>query len=327
MSNNVLLSIIIPTKNCATQLDNCLRAIKDQTYKRIEIIISDGMSSDNTLSIAKKYSVKTFVNKKILAEPGVSLGFKNAKGEVLMVLAVDNIFKEKDSIEKMMEIFTNKDIFAAYPKHDSTKSDTLFTKYINVFTDPFNHFVYGYAANTRTFKKIYKTLIHNRTYDIYDFSSSSVRPILAVAQGFSVRREFLKERKNEMDDIKPVLELIKENKRMAYVHSVSLYHHTIESMKQFIRKTRWSTRNALTGKRYGIALRMNTLSNWQRAKIYIFPFYSLSIIFPILYALYHFLKDREKMWLFHPFIVFISAIAMIYEYARMMLGLEANAVK
>lgn len=39
-------------------LEECLKSMRNQTYKNIEIIIVDGHSTDNTLSIAKKYKAK-----------------------------------------------------------------------------------------------------------------------------------------------------------------------------------------------------------------------------------------------------------------------------
>lgn len=320
MENIPLISIVVPTKNSSKQLVACLDGIRGQTYKNLEIIVSDGLSTDSTLKIARNYKVKILVNKKILAEPGVRLGFKNAKGEIMIVLAVDNIFKEKNAIEKIAEVFENNEIYAAFPKHDSIKEDTLFTKYTNTFTDPFNHFVYGYAANSRTFSKIFKTVMHNNIYDIYDFKSSKIKPIIAIAQGFSVRKNFIRKTKNDMDDVAPVLELISEGKQIAYIHSISLYHHTISSVGQFIRKQRWAAKNALSGKMFGIGLRKNTLSRRQKIKMYLFPFYSLSFIIPCIYSLYHLFIDREKMWIFHPFITFISGASIVYEYVKIKYG-------
>lgn len=60
---NDLVSIIIPTRNSAEFLENCLETIKNQTYKNIEIIIVDGKSTDETIALAKKYkcTIYTFV--------------------------------------------------------------------------------------------------------------------------------------------------------------------------------------------------------------------------------------------------------------------------
>ena len=57
------ISIIIPTLNAARVLEPCLKSIKKQSYKKYEIIIADGGSSDNTLIIAKKYHCIVIKNK------------------------------------------------------------------------------------------------------------------------------------------------------------------------------------------------------------------------------------------------------------------------
>lgn len=321
---NPLVSVIIPTKNSANLLEPCLSGIRDQTYKNIEIIISDGLSEDNTLEIAKAYGGKIITNKKILAEPGVRLGFQKANGEIFIVIAVDNIFKEKNAIEAIVKVFENKEIYAAFPKHESTKSDNLLTKYTNTFTDPFNHFVYGYAANARTFNKVFKTLTHNSIYDVYDFKSGKIMPMLALAQGFSVRKDFINTKRNEMDDIAPIIELIKEGRKIAYVHSVGLYHHTISNLGHFVRKQRWGAKNALSKKEFGIGSRLSTLSAQQKMRMYLFPIYSLSIVIPCINSVFHILKGEEKMWLFDPFISFISGASIIYEYGKMKLGLSKS---
>ena len=324
MNSFPLVSVIIPTRNSEQFLEACLQSIKNQTYKNIEIIISDGLSTDQTLSIAKKYKTRIVINKKILADPGVSLGFQEAKGDILIVIAIDNIFKETTAIETIVKVFSDKKIYAAFPKHESTKEDTLFTKYINIFTDPFNHFIYGYAANARTFNKVFKTLKYNELYDLYDFKSTEIKPILALAQGFSIRKDFINKKRNEMDDIEPIINLINEGKQIAYIHSVSLYHHTIRNVWHFIKKQRWATKNALMGKEFGINSRTNTLTPKQKIRTCLFLPYSLSIIFPCINSLLHLIKDRESTWLFHPFITFISGVSILYEYVKIKLGFVKN---
>ncbi len=51
-----LVSIIIPTKNSAKTLEDCLVSIKNQTYQNIEIIVVDNFSSDETPRVAQKYA-------------------------------------------------------------------------------------------------------------------------------------------------------------------------------------------------------------------------------------------------------------------------------
>jgi glycosyltransferase involved in cell wall biosynthesis len=307
MKTQILISIITPTLNNEKDIKNFLESLKRQTYfENTEVIIADGGSSDKTLEIAKKYKVKVFNNKKIFADIGVNEATQRAKGKLIMILATDNLFREKNSLEKMVNVFDDKKITAAFPKQDSLRVDTIYTKYINTFTDPVNHFVYGYAANPRTFEKIYKIQEKRSDYIIFEYSSSIYFPMIAFAQGFTVRSGFNRSKKNEFDDTTPVIELLKDNKKIAYVDSVTLYHHTINSLGHFIEKQSWRTRNYLQKKNFGISHRAKLLPKKQTDRIRIWPIYSLTILPPFVYASYHLIKDREIMWIFHPLLCIIS---------------------
>lgn len=47
-----LVSVIVPTRNSASFLKECLHSIREQTYQNIEIIVVDNYSTDETLRIA-----------------------------------------------------------------------------------------------------------------------------------------------------------------------------------------------------------------------------------------------------------------------------------
>jgi glycosyltransferase involved in cell wall biosynthesis len=57
-SNKPLVSVIIPTLNCASILKECLESIRSQTYGNIEIIVVDDHSIDDTPEIARKYGAR-----------------------------------------------------------------------------------------------------------------------------------------------------------------------------------------------------------------------------------------------------------------------------
>jgi glycosyltransferase involved in cell wall biosynthesis len=83
-----LVSIIIPTYNSRRTLRQCLQSIKEQTYKRIETIVVDRHSTDETLKIAKDFKAKVFF---VAQERSVAknLGAKNAQGKYLLFLDSD----------------------------------------------------------------------------------------------------------------------------------------------------------------------------------------------------------------------------------------------
>ncbi len=309
------ISILVPTFNNQSMIGDFLELLQKQSYpkKLLEILVLDGGSTDNTLSIAKKYDVRIIHNPQRLAEPAITLGMSKATGEIMMVLAVDNFLENPESLKIIAQVFDDRSIYAAFPKHESSKEDTIYTKYVNTFTDPYNHFVYSNAANARTFHKVYKTLVHNAIYDVYDYSSSPDKPLIAFAQGFAIRKGFVRKKQDAFDDVRPVLDLLDQKKSIAYIHSVPLYHHTIHSLDHFIRKQRWATRNALEKKQYGITHRVVHLSKFQQLRIKIWPLYAFSIVAPLFVGIVRAIQDQELLWLLEPYMCFFSACASFLE--------------
>lgn len=81
-----LVSIVIPTRNSALFLANCLRSIASQSYSPIEIIIVDGGSTDATVRIAEEFGCTLYTYKPALPK-GLSdapykrnYGMERAKG-------------------------------------------------------------------------------------------------------------------------------------------------------------------------------------------------------------------------------------------------------
>lgn len=56
VQNKPLISVIVPTKNRADQLSECLETISQITFNGLEIIVVDGGSIDNTIEIINQYS-------------------------------------------------------------------------------------------------------------------------------------------------------------------------------------------------------------------------------------------------------------------------------
>ena len=52
------ISVIIPVKNEAEKIEQCLDAAFSQLYKPFEVIVVDGHSGNGTVENAKKYPVK-----------------------------------------------------------------------------------------------------------------------------------------------------------------------------------------------------------------------------------------------------------------------------
>ena len=130
----VRVSIIIPTLNEGKYLAKCLSALKKQTYKDFEIIISDSSSNDDTIRIAKRF--KTIVSEGPRKGPGAgrNLGAKIAKGKILLFLDADYI-PSKNLVKYVARSFNDKEVVEGtvlyYPINGDWFDKILF-KLINI---------------------------------------------------------------------------------------------------------------------------------------------------------------------------------------------------
>lgn len=102
-----LVSICIPTYNGKSYLEEALRSIEYQTYRNIEVIISDDSSTDQTLDICEKFKKETNIPTYIYNHKpnGIGANWNNciqkANGEYIKFLFQDDIL-EPDCIEKQV---------------------------------------------------------------------------------------------------------------------------------------------------------------------------------------------------------------------------------
>ena len=109
MSNTISVSICIPTYNQTKYLRKTLDSIIAQTYKDVELIISDDSSTEDIRKLLEEYSDQLsfqFVrNTPGLGSPqnwnhAISL----AKGRWIKIMHHDDWFSESDALEKMMSV-------------------------------------------------------------------------------------------------------------------------------------------------------------------------------------------------------------------------------
>lgn len=97
---NPLVSILIPFKNTASFLDECINSIINQTYKNWELIIIDDHSSDNGYSqvnsFAKKDArIKLFKNSGIGIIDALQLAFSRSSGDLITRMDSDDIMRSE----------------------------------------------------------------------------------------------------------------------------------------------------------------------------------------------------------------------------------------
>ncbi len=104
----LLVSISIPTYNCARYLKKALESIINQTYDNLEIIISDNASTDDTLTLLQEFNdprIKIYRNSKnIGAEKNFSKCVELAGGEYIAIFHADDLYLP-DMVQKQVQTF------------------------------------------------------------------------------------------------------------------------------------------------------------------------------------------------------------------------------
>ena len=156
-----LFSIIIPTFNSARTLKVCLDSIASQNFADFEVIVVDGVSMDNTITLATSFQEK-IARLQIISETdsgiydAMNKGIKKAKGEWLYFLGSDDKLFSTEVLQKVAEAF----------KED----DHLDVIYGNIFSKRFNGIYDGEFTNN-------KILSQNICHQAIFFSSTIFKSV------------------------------------------------------------------------------------------------------------------------------------------------------
>lgn len=88
------VSVIIPVKNEAVLLRRCLQSLDGLDYPKeaLEIIVADGLSSDNTKEVALSFGAMVVTNDRQIVASGRNCGFRQATGEIIAFTDADCVF-------------------------------------------------------------------------------------------------------------------------------------------------------------------------------------------------------------------------------------------
>ena len=124
MHNSPLVSICIPTYNGQQFIAEAISSALAQTYKNLEIIVSDDASKDDTLSIIKNHTSKTQIPIHIFNHKpnGIGSNWNNclfkANGKYIKFLFQDDVLSPT-CVEEMVEVLeTNPHIGLVTSKRD-----------------------------------------------------------------------------------------------------------------------------------------------------------------------------------------------------------------
>lgn len=101
-----LISIIMPTYNCAKFIKETIQSVINQTYENWELVIVDDCSNDNTEEIVANFNDKRIKYHRLEKNSGAAVArttaMKMATGNYMAFLDSDDLWK-KDKLEKQLD--------------------------------------------------------------------------------------------------------------------------------------------------------------------------------------------------------------------------------
>jgi len=197
----MLISIIISAFNSSLFIEETLNSIKIQTWKKLELIITDDCSTDDTTVVCQnwlKENRERFINATLLKSninTGVSAnanrGLKIAKGDWIKFLGADDTLKPACIEENMSWIASHPEIKVLFSKIEVYKETFEPQNLINTIPgDPYNP--ESILASNRSAESQYKMLLIN---DRVHFSPSVFlhRETIVSLGGFDERFKLLED--------------------------------------------------------------------------------------------------------------------------------------
>lgn len=129
---NPLVSVIMPSYNCAIYLKDSISSVLNQVYTNWELIIADNCSTDNSREIINRYCASDSRIKFIGCEYNSgsparprNIGINNAKGKYVCFLDADDLWME-DKLQKQIEYLeAHNDVFMLYGRYKILKNGTI----------------------------------------------------------------------------------------------------------------------------------------------------------------------------------------------------------
>ena len=229
IAENPIISIVVITYNSSEFLVETLESIYKQTYKNIELIISDDCSTDNTIELCEQW-IKQYGKRFILTDivtskknTGVAAncnrGYSAASGEWIKGIAGDDILLPNCIESYINYIESNTDISICVSKarcfHKSLQNDFV---YGNIIPSIENQHIYELNAIDQL-----KILLKGN--------------IIVTPTMFLKREIFLNYPFNElyryMEDIPFLINITKNNIKIHFLDEVTvLYRFTTQSLSQ-----------------------------------------------------------------------------------------------
>ena len=315
LSDYPSVSVILATYNSQDSIEQCLASLFSQDYpkEKIDLIIADGGSRDNTLDILSKYKHTLFKipENKQEAEYNKGIAVSHAKNELLLFIDHDNVLPHKNWLKKMVKplVENSKICGVEVLRFSYRRRDNILDRYFALIggVDPIPYYLGKDARLSWAFDK-YNLLGKSQdlgSYFLVKFDNDKI-PTLG-ANGAILRRSLLKYAKSDPENFFHIdinYDLIKKGfNTYAFVKDEIIHYKKtkfIDFIKFLIRRRKIMERQYfenLKKRRYAVFM-----SSQDKIGLLKFIFYTVTVVKPFFDSVRGFIKIRDAAWFLHPFI-------------------------
>ncbi|MEK9135100.1 MAG: glycosyltransferase [Patescibacteria group bacterium] len=219
MENYPFISVIIPARNEEALIGECLKNLQQLNYPkdRLEIIISDGLSTDKTAEIVKTYGAKIVVNKFQTVAPGRNIGFQHSQGDLVAFSDADCLM-DKNWLSNALKYFQDESVAGVGGPSLSPQDESVFGRAVR-FLFLCGSLISGSIYVTDSKKtKIVKSIP----------GCNAIYKRVALEKVMPVDETLL-----TGDDVEMNYQLISRGYKVLYVPDVTVWHYRRDNPKKF----------------------------------------------------------------------------------------------
>lgn len=313
------ITVMIVTLNNESTLEECLKRVEIQDYPKdkIQYLLIDGGSTDNTKKIAQHYGwqiIDSPIKRDAEAQRGI--GLKKAKHDLIVSLDADNFLPDKRWFKQMIKPFLDNQqiVHANTMFYGYNPQDSLFNRYVGLFgmADPVVYYV-GRPDRLPLFETTWKLgqiLEETDTYYVVRFDKNTLPTVgcNGVVYRKSLLQKYAKSSPKEFLHIDVFVDLINAGFDTFVVVKNNIFHHTAVTITRLIQKRLafLDTYYLTPAQRRYLIYDPKKFSD--KFKLFLFIFYTVTFIKPLLDSFRGYLIIRDVAWFVHPIVCWIYLI-------------------
>jgi len=312
------VTAVIPTLNCATLLEKCLRSLKMQEPRDhpIEILVVDSGSDDGTLEVAGRFGARVIQAPRIPEnqEYQKGMGIMEAQGDMVLLVDSDNALPDPGWLNRRLTLLeSHPDVVAVSPlRYRPVAEHSALNRYFALFgaNDPV-----AYYLNKRdrlSWAEDGWPLLGKAqdcgTYILVHFDEEHLPSV--GANGFLIRRAVLEAvgvRPETFIDIDINVDIVRSGRTLYAFVKDDIIHETAQTFWRFLAK-RYRYMKKHIYERSSIR-RWHLVGPRDKWKLVLYCLYAATFVRPLGDSFRGYLKRPDVAWFLHPFVCFGLLVA------------------